>query len=116
MDIGKWCNSGGEIIQLGRYYDDNDNNDRLVNSPFCFRLNKKLRWKELWMKFKEKKIRKFLKFFKSPAPVAQLTYDPYTYSQNFDQGLSWDEPENLSRSFSVRFADPSLVFLKNKAV
>ncbi|KAI4376624.1 hypothetical protein MLD38_014366 [Melastoma candidum] len=36
------------------------------------------------------------------------SYDSYTYSQNFDQGVARDEPENISRSFSVRFADPAL--------
>ena len=35
-------------------------------------------------------------------------YDPYTYAQNFDQGLMWnDEPDSLARSFSMRFAAPT---------
>ncbi|KAI9097919.1 hypothetical protein K1719_025690 [Acacia pycnantha] len=36
-------------------------------------------------------------------------YDPETYSQNFDQGVGSMEPENLCRSFSVRYADPSRI-------
>ncbi|GAB2293550.1 hypothetical protein Dimus_027757 [Dionaea muscipula] len=32
-------------------------------------------------------------------------YDPHTYSQNFDEGYgTWADPDNLSRSFSARFA------------
>jgi len=35
-------------------------------------------------------------------------YDPYTYAQNFDQGLMWDdEADILARSFSMRFAAPT---------
>lgn len=65
----------------------------------------------LWLKFKKERK----KFFESPAPI-QIPYDPYTYSQNFDQGLAWDEPDNLSRSFSIRFADPSRIFRKEEVV
>ncbi|XP_062208355.1 uncharacterized protein LOC133909822 [Phragmites australis] len=36
-------------------------------------------------------------------------YDEYSYAQNFDDGEAWVEPENLSRSFSARFAVPSRV-------
>jgi hypothetical protein len=37
-------------------------------------------------------------------------YDAYSYAQNFDDGAAWvEEPENLSRSFSARFAVPSRV-------
>lgn len=39
-------------------------------------------------------------------------YDEYTYSQNFDEGLVWDEVDSISRSFSVRFADPTIIFFK----
>lgn len=67
-------------------------------------------WKVLWMKFiKKEKLRKI---FESPATgIPQVPYDPYTYSQNFDQGSLGDEPDNLSRSFSVRFADPSRLLI-----
>lgn len=60
---------------------------------------------------KEKKKKK--KLFESASPF-QVPYDQYTYSQNFDQGTALDEPDNLSRSFSVRFADPSIVLVKRK--
>ena len=61
------------------------------------------------MKLKKEKK----KLFESATPF-QVPYDPYTYSQNFDQGTALDEPDNLSRSFSVRFADPSRVLVKKE--
>ncbi|KAF0916088.1 hypothetical protein E2562_000697 [Oryza meyeriana var. granulata] len=41
--------------------------------------------------------------------AARVPYDAYSYAQNFDDGAAWVEPENLSRSFSARFAVPSRV-------
>ena len=41
-----------------------------------------------------------------------VSYDPYTYAQNFDQGLMTADPDDHSRSFSARFAVPSRVFEK----
>uniref|UniRef100_A0A0E0JEX5 Uncharacterized protein n=1 Tax=Oryza punctata TaxID=4537 RepID=A0A0E0JEX5_ORYPU len=43
------------------------------------------------------------------ASAARVPYDAYSYAQNFDDGAAWVEPENLSRSFSARFAVPSRV-------
>ncbi|KAL5222102.1 hypothetical protein ABZP36_026815 [Zizania latifolia] len=43
------------------------------------------------------------------AAAAREPYDAYSYAQNFDDGAAWVEPENLSRSFSARFAVPSRV-------
>ncbi|CAO2185937.1 unnamed protein product [Urochloa humidicola] len=43
------------------------------------------------------------------APPHREPYDAYSYAQNFDDGAAWVEPENLSRSFSARFAVPSRV-------
>ncbi|XP_040375917.1 uncharacterized protein LOC102714599 [Oryza brachyantha] len=43
------------------------------------------------------------------AAAARVPYDAYSYAQNFDDGAAWVEPENLSRSFSARFAVPSRV-------
>uniref|UniRef100_A0A0D9Y468 Uncharacterized protein n=1 Tax=Oryza glumipatula TaxID=40148 RepID=A0A0D9Y468_9ORYZ len=45
----------------------------------------------------------------SAAAAARVPYDAYSYAQNFDDGAAWVEPENLSRSFSARFAVPSRV-------
>ncbi|KAK9269419.1 hypothetical protein L1049_001192 [Liquidambar formosana] len=105
MDIRNWCSSGTETIQLGRRC----YNEIESTSP---RSNKQM-WKVLWRKLKKEKR----KFFESSVHVQQVPYDAYTYSQNFDQGSVWDEPDNLSRSFSARFADPSrVVFLKKGIV
>lgn len=68
----------------------------------------KFRWEVVWMKFK-KEMKKMFEFV---SPLQVPYYNSYTYSQNFDQGFAWEEPDNLSRSFSVRFADPSRRLLK----
>ncbi|GMN37246.1 hypothetical protein TIFTF001_006661 [Ficus carica] len=64
-------------------------------------------WKMLWTKIKKEK-RRFFDCTSSDDPV-HVPYDPYTYSQNFDPGSAAD-PENLSRSFSARFAVPLRIF------
>ncbi|KAJ6932644.1 hypothetical protein NC651_008166 [Populus alba x Populus x berolinensis] len=48
--------------------------------------------------------------------LANITYDPYTYSQNFDHGLIISNPDDSSRSFSARFAVPSRIFEKDGLV
>ncbi|KAL1224564.1 hypothetical protein V5N11_000895 [Cardamine amara subsp. amara] len=58
------------------------------------------KWKVLLMK---------LKLLPSPSSTKVVAYEPYDYSLNFDQGPGYDEPENLSRSFSSRFADPTRI-------
>ena len=46
-----------------------------------------------------------------------FSYDPYAYSQNFDQGsLMWSDPDTISRSFSARFAVPARIFEKTELV
>ncbi|XP_010417352.1 PREDICTED: uncharacterized protein LOC104703107 [Camelina sativa] len=62
------------------------------------------KWKVLFMKLK------LLPSHSSSTKV--VAYEPYDYALNFDQGPGWhdhDEPENLSRSFSCRFADPTRI-------
>ncbi|KAK8610437.1 hypothetical protein V6N13_081594 [Hibiscus sabdariffa] len=84
MDIRNWCSSGCKTACSGRGYHEIGSN--------------KLKLKELWMKLKKEKR----KIFESPA---RAPYDPHTYSQNFDHGFTWDEPDNLSRSFSMRVCE-----------
>lgn len=88
-----WRKSGGENIQLGRSYSLRNYKD--MNS----------RWRTLWRTIKGEKK----KVFHSPI----TTYDPDEYSQNFDEGKASAEPDNLYRSFSVRYAKPSR-FLQQK--
>lgn len=107
MDVRKWCNSGSTSIQLGRCNDD-------VSSSRCGGYgglsSSKLKWKMVWMKLKKEKK----KLFDSTHVVMPppLSYDAYNYSQNFDHGTTFDEPDTLSRSFSARFADPSVLLFK----
>ncbi|WJX48881.1 hypothetical protein P8452_35385 [Trifolium repens] len=63
--------------------------------------------KTLWKKIKREKKRRS---FRSSSRV--FVYDPSSYLQNFDDGYSTD-PDNVSRSFSARFAAPSKIFEKN---
>lgn len=65
-------------------------------------------WKALWRKLRREK-RKILELsqrtnsFYSSGPKL-IPYDPLSYSQNFDQSTAGEELDNLSRSFSARFA------------
>ncbi|CAL5210680.1 unnamed protein product [Lathyrus oleraceus] len=63
--------------------------------------------KRLWRKIKREKKRRILR---SSLPV--FLYDPSSYLQNFDDGYSTD-PDNVSRSFSARFAAPSKILEKS---
>ncbi|KAL5558789.1 hypothetical protein UlMin_035000 [Ulmus minor] len=69
-------------------------------------------WRSFWRKIRKEKKRKTLSTTKnfSSSVTFQASYDPNAYSKNFDQGMGWMEPDNLSRSFSARFADPSRLF------
>lgn len=64
-------------------------------------------WQMLWRKLRRDNKKK--RVFSSPSTVVEGVYDPETYSMNFDQGTGWMEPDNLPRSFSARFADPSRI-------
>ncbi|XP_030457751.1 uncharacterized protein LOC115678492 [Syzygium oleosum] len=61
-------------------------------------------WRIWWRKIKKEQRRIF--HFSAPACAP---YDPFTYAQNFDQGQTWADPDNLSRTFSARFAVPSRI-------
>jgi len=73
----------------------------------------KPRWQVFWRKTNGGKKR-ILKA--SLVTSVQASYDPDEYSQNFDQGTDWTKPEDLSRSFSARYADPSRVLQKSNTV
>ncbi|KAB1204480.1 hypothetical protein CJ030_MR8G028124 [Morella rubra] len=96
MGIKKWWSSDAEVecIQLGRQRSYHDNKR---TQP---------RWQTFW-----KKITREKKKFSRPQVsfVRASTYDPKTYTKNFDQGTGSMEPDNLPRSFSARFADSSRV-------
>ncbi|KAK6268020.1 hypothetical protein QUC31_012180 [Theobroma cacao] len=68
------------------------------------------RWRMLWRKL----MREKQKIFDCLSSTrVHVSYDPYTYMQNFDQGLVVADPDDLSKSFSARFAVPSMVFEKS---
>lgn len=63
-------------------------------------------WRQIWRKFRKEKKRIF-----GCSNSMRFTYDPHSYSQNFDQGpLSADDHHVLLTSFSARFAVPSRIF------
>ncbi|KAJ1685417.1 hypothetical protein LUZ63_016807 [Rhynchospora breviuscula] len=59
----------------------------------------------LWRKI----VREKRRILRKPGNAVLVPYDPYSYAQNFDDGPTWEEPDNLSRSFSARFAVPARV-------
>ncbi|KAM6585823.1 hypothetical protein CsatB_012825 [Cannabis sativa] len=71
------------------------------------------RWKMLWTKIMKEKKKFFECTSSSSSSQVHVPYDFYTYSQNFDQGPA-TYPENVSRSFSARFAVPSRIFQENE--
>ncbi|GLT67495.1 hypothetical protein SLA2020_398000 [Shorea laevis] len=108
MGIKKWWNldsgRGGESIQLGgRYYYSQSNNTQAQAQTHP-------KWQMFWKKIKRERKRFPIS---SHQVTLRTSYDPNTYSKNFDQGTGWMEPDNLSRSFSARFADPSNVLRIN---
>ncbi|XVF89223.1 hypothetical protein PTKIN_Ptkin19aG0112700 [Pterospermum kingtungense] len=106
MEIKVWQRqkSGSETIILGRSYTQRDKDD-----------NPKPNWSEFWKKLTRQRKEKTKKSFSSAVAI-QASYDPDEYSKNFDQGTGWAEPDNLCRSFSVRFADPSRISRRNEFV
>nr|XP_011470159.1 PREDICTED: uncharacterized protein LOC105353124 [Fragaria vesca subsp. vesca] len=110
MDRKHWCSTSSRTIRLGRQYHETDPHV----SSHSARSNRS-RWSTLWMKLKKEKK----KIFDSPSSTrsVKLQYDPFSYSQNFDQGCSWDQHDAddlSSRSFSMRFAVPSNIFQKGE--
>lgn len=95
----KWGGSGRETVCPGRA--------RSVKDAL------KPRWQVFWRKINGGK-KKALKA--SLVTPVQASYDPDEYSQNFDRGTDWTKPEDISRSFSARFADPSRVLQKSNTV
>ncbi|KAH7850321.1 hypothetical protein Vadar_030996 [Vaccinium darrowii] len=73
-------------------------------------------WKFLWRKLLKEKRKMMIEYSSNSVHLkgGVPNYDEYTYSQNFDKGLVWDEPDSLSKSFSVRFADPTRIFIFKK--
>ncbi|CAL9097689.1 unnamed protein product, partial [Musa textilis] len=99
LHIGNWCNGRRGTAGFARATADDC--DEEFDSPLSCRPTQS-RWRGLWRRIVKQKRRTL-----SSANPAHLPYDPYTYAQNFDEGSASVEPDNLSRSFSARFAVPS---------
>ncbi|KAK7351463.1 hypothetical protein VNO77_10948 [Canavalia gladiata] len=97
MDVKKyWLSSRSQrtqSIRLGRSFSRSIYDDT------------KTVWQKLWRKVRRSNKKKVF----SCATTMEGVYDQETYSMNFDQGMGWMEPDNLPRSFSARFADPSRI-------
>lgn len=94
MGIKKWLNpERTECIHLGQ-----SRSYRMQSNSHNYRTQTLIRWNVFWKKIKRNK-------YPSSQVTLQAYYDPKNYSKNFDHGVM--EPDNLSRSFSARFADPS---------
>lgn len=106
MDIGSWCNnSRRRTAGFSRRFTESDYEDEFDEMEYpIMRSSASSRWRGLWRRIMKGKRR----ILNSSAPQ-HVPYDAYSYAQNFDDGSSWIEPENLSRSFSARFADPSRI-------
>ncbi|PRQ50863.1 hypothetical protein RchiOBHm_Chr2g0137921 [Rosa chinensis] len=78
----------------------------------------KIRRRMLWriVKKEKKRLKRLLFNCSASTRGVRVPYDAYTYSQNFDQGLMWADPDFIYRSFSARFAVPSRVFHQNTEV
>ncbi|KAK8584794.1 hypothetical protein V6N13_138741 [Hibiscus sabdariffa] len=110
MEVSKLCSSGIQELRWtsSRY-------DRMLSINVLVTTTSKLpRWRLLWRKLMREKKKIFIcsSRTRSTTGVHNVSYDPRTYSQNFDQGLISADPDDFSRSFSARFAVPSRVFDK----
>eukprot|EP00262_Sarcandra_glabra_P012160 TRINITY_DN3078_c0_g1_i1.p1 TRINITY_DN3078_c0_g1~~TRINITY_DN3078_c0_g1_i1.p1 ORF type:complete len:129 (-),score=2.20 TRINITY_DN3078_c0_g1_i1:44-400(-) len=104
IDVRNWCSSGWKSFRCGRNYAEREY-DEVEELNYPATQSNTSRWQALWRKIKKEKRR----ILYSSAPI-HVPYDPYTYSQNFDQGSDWLEPDDLGRSFSARFASSSRFF------
>ncbi|KAL1559065.1 hypothetical protein AAHA92_09450 [Salvia divinorum] len=69
-------------------------------------------WRVLWKRIKREKKRRFPPFSNSNG--LKFNYDPSSYSQNFDdQTSTWADADDISRTFSARFAVSSRFFANN---
>ncbi|OMO66774.1 hypothetical protein COLO4_30383 [Corchorus olitorius] len=115
MELSKCCSSGTQELRWSQQGYVKRRYDRMVsiNNVLVNRSKLQPRWRMLWRKLMREK-RKI--FDCSSSTRVHVSYDPYTYAQNFDQGLMSADPDDLSRSFSARFAVPSRVFDKTSLV
>ncbi|CAL9090547.1 unnamed protein product [Musa acuminata var. zebrina] len=103
LNVGDWCGSRRRTAGFARM-PDGEYDDECAPLARHSARSSATRLRGLWQRIMKEKRRIF-----NPASPAPMAYDPHTYAQNFDEGSAWAEPEDLSRSFSARFAVPSRV-------
>ncbi|CAN4098357.1 unnamed protein product [Withania somnifera] len=104
MDVGAWCYSDDGNHCLCRCYSTKEYN-RLVSYKLpANRSSKAPIWRLIWRKIKKEKKRIF-----HCSNSTRFSYDAHSYSQNFDQGSVFIDADDLSCSFSARFAVPSRI-------
>ncbi|KAL5975538.1 hypothetical protein ACLOJK_019862 [Asimina triloba] len=92
--VAGYFRSSSRSVKLGQIQ------TKLESQPLAGRRNEP-KWQKLWRNLKKVSKRRVSDSSREP------TYDLDAYLQNFDQGSGSLEPENLSRSFSVRFTGSS---------
>uniref|UniRef100_A0A5B7B970 Uncharacterized protein n=1 Tax=Davidia involucrata TaxID=16924 RepID=A0A5B7B970_DAVIN len=107
MGIRNWNSSRSLSVQLGRNRSRSDHDDH------------KPRWLRFWRKIKRSSDQNKNRNSNSNCHTSLMqhggsSYDADTYQQNFDEGSGRAEPDNLCRSFSARFADPSKIIIHHK--
>ncbi|KAI3802696.1 hypothetical protein L1987_30837 [Smallanthus sonchifolius] len=105
----EWCNSGFRSRIRRQFKIDNH---VFITVSVNIGLQTPI-WRVSWRKMKKEKKKKKVK---GVSNSTQFSYDPCEYAQNFDQGLMLNDHDDLSRSFSARFAVPSTVFPKGLLV
>ncbi|CAN4086783.1 unnamed protein product [Withania somnifera] len=110
MELGSWCDSDAGNIFWRRSYEYHPFVSYKL--PANSRSSKRPIWRFLWRKIRKEKRR-----VSDCSSSMRFTYDPHTYSQNFDdQSSVFAADDELSRSFSARFAVPSRIFPKDDLV
>ncbi|KAJ0977836.1 hypothetical protein J5N97_013310 [Dioscorea zingiberensis] len=106
MDLASWCctSSSRRTAGFSRRFTESDYDEEFDEMDYPIVRSSPSRWRGLW-----RRIVKGRRRILNLSARAHVPYDAYSYAQNFDDGSAWIEPENLSRSFSARFADPSRI-------
>ncbi|KAF3614286.1 hypothetical protein CQW23_30360 [Capsicum baccatum] len=114
MDAGEWRDSEYENVCFHRCYSGREYN-RL--GSYKLPANKSCTasiWRLIWKKIKKEKKKIF-----DCSNSMRFSYDPHSYSKNFDQGSILrddDDDDEPSRSFSARFAVPSRILIQDELI
>ncbi|CAL5439814.1 unnamed protein product [Camellia sinensis] len=121
MHIGGWFSSGKRpTVRCQSFRETSETEyDRFLPVSLPVTGSKVPIWIMMWRKIKKpnKNKRMIKKKSFEHSTTMKFSYDPNTYSQNFEEGSIWDDlDDGLSRSFSARFAVPSRIFQKSEGI